>query len=337
MAQLSVSERVRIARLSADSSRRAVVSRALGSPLLRWRYSAMSPGQLLIVPQDLRTADPSLWREIELGHFGLAGAVARTHGQSPFDVTAPSEAWRARCTASAGSAISPRSAPRRRARRPAASPATGWRAAPRLAWEPAVASRRLISWLSHAGLLLEGAESRSYDALMDSLGLQLRRLAGAWRDALAGQPRLLALTALVLADLCLAGHDRQLATLERTFGAEISRHSCRMAATSCATRPSSSSSPSTSCRSASVSRRGAGPYPRRWRALRRALPFLRTVRLGDGGSRQRDGRRFAGGSGNRAGLRRHARRAPADRFVSRYARLERGANRGARRRRRRRR
>ncbi len=328
MAQLSVSERVRIARLSADSSRRAVVSRALGSPLLRWRYGAMSPGQLLIVPQDLRTADPSLWREIELGHFGLAGAVARTHGQSPFDVTAPSEAW-ARALHSFGWLRHLAAVDTEEARETARRFACDWvaRAAPRLAWEPAVASRRLISWLSHAGLLLEGAEARSYDALMDSLGLHLRRLAGAWRDAPAGQPRLLALTALVLADLCLAGHDRQLAALERTFGAEISRqflpdggHVSRNAAV--LVELALDLLPLSQCFAA----RGR-PVPEALvGALRRALPFLRTVRLGDGRLARFNGTGVASPAGlatvlaydDTPGVLRQ------DAPVSRYARLERG-------------
>ena len=48
---------------------------------------------LLIVPQDLRTADPSFWHEMEHGQFGLAGSIAVLRGRSPFEIEPPSAAW----------------------------------------------------------------------------------------------------------------------------------------------------------------------------------------------------------------------------------------------------
>ena len=161
---------------------------------------------------------------------------------------------------------------------------------------------------------------------MDSLGLQLRRLAGAWRDAPAGQPRLLALTALVLADLCLAGHDRQLAALERTFGAEIS-----VIPAGWRPRPAQRGRPRRARPRPPAAQpvfRGEGPARTRGAggALRRALPFLRTVRLGDGRLARFNGTGVASPAGlatvlaydDTPGVLRQA--AP----VSRYARLERG-------------
>jgi uncharacterized heparinase superfamily protein len=91
------------------------------------------------------------------------------------------------------------------------------------AWEAAVIGRRLISWISHAPLLLDGADAATYDSIAESLGLQIVRLAASWRDAPAGHPRLVALAALVLADLCVAGQDRHLDSAERAFAAELER------------------------------------------------------------------------------------------------------------------
>ena len=45
------------------------------------------------MPQDLRTADPSFWHEMEHGQFGLAGSIAFLRGRSPFEVEPPSAAW----------------------------------------------------------------------------------------------------------------------------------------------------------------------------------------------------------------------------------------------------
>src|SRR3989304_9532298 len=93
MPRLKLSEQLWVARLSVDRARRFAVSRALYSPPFRWRYGAAVADQLLIVPQDLRTADPSFWDEVQLGQFGLAGTVAVLDGRSPFDLPPPNQAW----------------------------------------------------------------------------------------------------------------------------------------------------------------------------------------------------------------------------------------------------
>ncbi len=226
MSRLSITERVRLAALSADRSRRAAVAQALGSPLLRWRYGSAVAEQLLIVPQELRTSDPSLWHEFELGQFGLAGSIAHINDLSPFEIAPPNDAW-ARALHGFSWLRHLDAADNDAARDMARHLAVEWSIrhadGSGLPWEPAVASRRLISWMSHADMLLDGTDEKSYDALTESLGRQLVRLSARWRDAPHGYPRLLALTALVLADLCIAGHDRQLSAAERSFSEEISR------------------------------------------------------------------------------------------------------------------
>ncbi len=85
-------------------------------------------------------------------------------------------AGRASCTGSAGCAISmpPRTT---QARATARELAVEWimrhRGGDGIAWEPAVTGRRLISWLSHAGLLLDGADPKTYETITQSLGTQL--------------------------------------------------------------------------------------------------------------------------------------------------------------------
>lgn len=224
MQRLSITERVHLAALSADRARRAAVARALGSPLLRWRYGSAVAEQLLIVPQDLRTPDPSLWHEIQAGQFGLAGCIAHIEQASPFDIKPPTPGW-ARALHGFSWLRHLEAADAHEARALARRLAVEWsvRHADRsgLPWEAAVTGRRLISWMSHATMLLDGADGKSYDALTDSLGRQLVHLSASWRDAPAGHPRLLALIALVLADLCIAGHDKHLAAAERAFSEEI--------------------------------------------------------------------------------------------------------------------
>lgn len=226
MAQLTVGERARLVRLMFDCSRRALTAKLLLSPVLRWRYGAPIADQLLIVPQDMRTADPSVWSEIDHGHFGLAGAVAMLRQGSPFNLKAPSEAW-SRELHGFGWLRHLDAARSDAAKARALAFVLDWigrnRVRVGVAWEPAVVGRRLISWISHATFLLEGIPPKNYDLIAESLGGQMVHLSAAWRNAPEGYPRLVALTALVLADLCVANHDRQLVDIEALFAAEIER------------------------------------------------------------------------------------------------------------------
>lgn len=227
MSRLTVSDRLRLASLAADKSRRAAMSRLLYSPVLRWRYGAPVADQLLIVPQDLRTADPSFWHEVVLDHFGLAGTVAALDGKSPFEVRPPHQAW-AYALHGFGWLRHLAAADNDEAKALASKLAVEWimrssRPDAKFTWLPNVTARRVISWISHSNILLDGANQRTYDTIVNSLGQQLVRLSAEWRDTPGGYPRLLVLNALVLADLTIAGHDRRLADAERAFAAELQR------------------------------------------------------------------------------------------------------------------
>jgi len=226
MAKLKLTERIRITHLAADRLRRGAISSMLYSPPFRWQFGASTAEQLLIVPQDLRTADPSFWDEVEIGQFGLGGTVASVDDLSPFDVQPPSEAW-ARTLHGFGWLRHLAAVSRPEARETARVLATEWAvrhwSSGGVAWEPAVTGRRLISWISHSNLLLEDSDTETYDILTESLGLQLVRLAANWRNAPGGYPRLLALSALLLAQLCISGHEGQVAETERLFLAELER------------------------------------------------------------------------------------------------------------------
>jgi len=73
MTTLSFQERRRITKLWIDRARRSALSQLLHSPLLRWKYGGPTADELLLIPQELRTADPSFASEIEHGFFGLDG------------------------------------------------------------------------------------------------------------------------------------------------------------------------------------------------------------------------------------------------------------------------
>ena len=211
---------------SAERSKRSALAGMLAARIAGWSLAAPPVDRLLIVPQDLRTADPSFWREIEHGQFGLAGSIAFLNGRSPFDIIPPTPGWERelhgfgwlRNLAAAGDDEA-----RNAGRRLAAEWAVRFGGGTGVGAEPAVAARRLISWISHAALLLDGTDSATYETITVSLGRQLALLSSSWRDAPESYPRLLALIALVLADMSLAGHERQLKGAEAALDAELGR------------------------------------------------------------------------------------------------------------------
>jgi len=227
MMELTLKDRLRKAVLTADEpGKRSAIVSALAAPLRRWTEPKSRVDHLLIVPQDLRTGDPSFWDELEHGQFGLAGCIAFLHGRSPFEIEAPSVAW-VRELHGFGWLRNLDAAASDRARATARCLALEW--ALRfgnerigIVAEPVVAARRLISWLSHANLLLEDAEPETYGAITASLARQLTHLHASWREAPAGYPRLLTLTALACATLSLAGHDRKVREVETNLVAELS-------------------------------------------------------------------------------------------------------------------
>ncbi|MDX2308626.1 MAG: heparinase II/III family protein [Hyphomicrobium sp.] len=203
-----------------------MTSRLLETPMLRWAFRPAGAGQLLIVPQDLRTADPSFWQEMLLGQFGLAGTTADLYDASPFAVRPPNIAWE-RALHGFGWLRHLEAAQEPAAADAARRLAVEWIDRPTPArgvvWEPAVTARRVISWLSHSSLLLENAEVATYDSISQSLSAQVQRLAATWRGAADSHPRLLCLTAIVLADLCIDGHEGHLAGAEQALVAELDR------------------------------------------------------------------------------------------------------------------
>lgn len=93
MAELTLKDRLRKSAGGGGGAPRSGLADALTKPLRRLIEPVEALDHLLIVPQDLRTADPSFWDELEQGQFGLAGAVAMLHGRSPFAIEPPSAAW----------------------------------------------------------------------------------------------------------------------------------------------------------------------------------------------------------------------------------------------------
>src|SRR5262245_60587678 len=222
----SAREQLGLVVLAIERARRGALARVRRSRLMLWRYRAPAAEELLLAPPDLRAHDPSFADELASGSFGLAGAVADLRGRSPFTIEPPSPAWARELYGfgwlrhlDSGRPGEDRSI----ARKLTAEWIWRGRRVPELAWRPETVGRRVLSWLSHAALLLDGAEPRRYAAVMRSLRDQITYLSASWQDAPDGWPRLLALIGLVHADLCIAGHDRRLAQSQKLLAVELER------------------------------------------------------------------------------------------------------------------
>ena len=92
-----------------------------------------------------------------------------------------------------------------------------------LAWQPEIVGRRVISWLSNSVLVLDSGEPQAYETFLKALTAQLRYLSASYRDAPDGVPRLVALTALIYAGLCIAEQQAVVDRYARPFCKELER------------------------------------------------------------------------------------------------------------------
>ena len=224
MTSLTFRERQRMTRLWIDRSRRSTISNVLHSPFLRWQFGAPVADQLLLAPQELRTADASFASEISQGLFGLGGTVAALGRGSVFDVLPPNSNWNRRLHGFAWlrhlSAANTEDA-RRFAQEAVAEWISRYGKRSDPSWSPDVIGRRIFSWLANSELILSGLDQQHYDRFSDSLGKQLIHLSARWRDAPGGLPRLVALNGLLTGALCVEGHDQLANRISRELSAEL--------------------------------------------------------------------------------------------------------------------
>src|SRR3990172_9212478 len=189
-------------------------------------YPGSQAEQLLLAPQELRTADPSFATELYNGHFGLPGRLAELGAQSPFEIEPPSDGWARelygfgwlRHLRAAGSELS-----REQAKALVGDFVRQHRATGGVAWQPEVVGRRVISWLSNSVIVLDSSEPKAYESFLRGLTAQLRYLSASYRDTPDGVPRLVTLMALIYAGLCIADQQAVIERYARPFAKELER------------------------------------------------------------------------------------------------------------------
>ncbi len=219
-------DRTHLTLLAWEHARRSTIGQILRSPLLRWRFGGPAIEKFLLIPQDIRTADPSFVTEIYHGHFGLSGTVAITNGASPFAIRPPNLAWQRELHGFSWLrhlSASEDDLSRTHARSLIKEWITLTKRSGGVAWEFPVLTRRIISWLMHADYLLDSSDDVHYRMVMRSFTYQARYLSGAINEIPDGLPRLNAYIALVFVGLCVGEQDVPLKDNVHRFCRELDR------------------------------------------------------------------------------------------------------------------
>ncbi|PTW60885.1 putative heparinase superfamily protein [Breoghania corrubedonensis] len=226
MALESMSDQARIWRLVASHAWRATLRWMHGGPASAFAPFNAVPARLLIAPQDLRTADPTIAVDIYAGRFVFSGHFVEAGGQSPFEVNPPSPDW-ARALHGFGWLRHLRAAETAMARSNARALIDEWiRLVGRrhaYAWEPGVVARRVLSWLSQSPLLLENCDRDFYRRFLKSLSRQVRFLRKTVNEAPDGQPRLLVTMAIAAASISMSGQGRFARLSQKRLDQELAR------------------------------------------------------------------------------------------------------------------
>jgi len=226
MARVSVAEGTRLSVFLALGLLGRVTSRVTAHPIVNWPFSFGKADRIAIAPQDLRTSDATRASEIYAGRFAFAGKVVTCDSRSPFEMAPPSEDWAAalfgfswlRHLRAAQSGIT-----RANARALVDEWITLNRSHDPIAWRADVVARRVMSWLSQAPLVLDGADAQFYRRFLRSLTRQVRHLRHTAWQARDGVPRLQAAIALAYAALCMARQQRHIRAATKRLSEELSR------------------------------------------------------------------------------------------------------------------
>lgn len=149
------------------------------SPLVRWTWRSMADQNFSRTLAEYRPTDSETVREMMAGRYLLASKLIDTEGLSPFSIEVLNDEWRQELNGFSWLRHF-REAPTEAERFFARTLVLDWigRNARFNAetWAPAVTSIRLMNWLRHMPLLIEGASPEHQRTIRRSLGTQLQSL-----------------------------------------------------------------------------------------------------------------------------------------------------------------
>lgn len=181
--------------------------------------------RLLVAPQDLRTADPTVATDIYAGVFVFSGQIVECNGHSPFEFVPPGEDW-ARVLHGFGWLRHLRAADTATARSNARILVDDWLRItdhPPIAWEPEVVARRTMAWLAQSPMILAEADQAFYHRFLAGLTRQFRWLRVRWGEEPSGLPRLKVALAVLATAIAVDGFRRHIKLASRRLDEELKR------------------------------------------------------------------------------------------------------------------
>lgn len=178
---------------------------AVTTPVVRWTWTGPGSEEWLAVLGEFRPTDRETVLEMMQGRYLFASKLVDTHGVSPFAVDVEHGDWLDDLQAFAWLRHF-RDARSDEERRFARTLTLDWigreGAFDRASWAPSLCARRVLNWLRHYNILVEGANMEQAGTIARSLSTQIQSLR--LRGVLATEPvdALLAAIALVGVALC---------------------------------------------------------------------------------------------------------------------------------------
>ncbi len=183
----------------------AVADYAVTNPLIRWTWTGPSNEELVGALGEFRPSDRETVLEMMQGRYLLSSKLVDTHGVSPFSVDIEHHDWLDDLHTFAWLRHF-RDARTEEERRFARTLTLDWIGREgnfnRTTWGPSQTARRVLNWLRHFNILVEGATTEQQQTISRSLSTQIQSLK--LRGVLANDPvdALLAAIALVGVALC---------------------------------------------------------------------------------------------------------------------------------------
>src|SRR5258708_728897 len=265
---------------------RSMMARAGGGLVALSRLWPGRADRLIIAPHDLRTADATRAAEIYAGRFVFAGKIVTCHGRSIFELEPPSEDWEV-ALLGFGWLRHLRAADTALTRANARALVGDWISNPSysrpIARRADVLSRRVISLLSQAPLVLGETDNKFYRRYLRGLSREIRYLRYAMLDMPDGVPRLQVTITLCYAALCLANQARHIRSTTRKLSDEL-LHQIRPEAGHVSRNPGALIELLIDLLPLrqTFAARNIAPPPALLNAIDRMMPMLRFFRHGDG-------------------------------------------------------
>lgn len=183
----------------------SVADHLVTNPLVRWTWTGPANEDLVGGLSEFRPTDRETVLEMMQGRYLLASKLVDTHGVSPFSMDVAHDDWLDDLHAF-GWLRHFRDARSDEERRFARTLALDWIGREgnfdRETWAPSLCARRVLNWLRHLNILIDGASPEQAATITRSLSTQIQSLK--LRGALATDPvdALLAALALVAVSLC---------------------------------------------------------------------------------------------------------------------------------------